>query len=476
MEKQGVGIVRGLPLLPKFWRTAPPSHSTPLRSVLTATLLLALPHTPQHHEQRRHDACWNRSRHWVRHRIPSIYALSDVPSHTPIEAPAIVAPCLFIPLFVVVAAHPLLTLQPRCSGTGYIGSFTTLALLEHGYDVVIVDSLYNSSKVALDRIELLCGRRPEFYQVDVTDEKALDEVFQKHPAIDSVIHFAALKAVGESGDIPLEYYRVNVGGSIALLRAMEKNNVSNIVFSSSATVYGDATRFPNMIPIPENCPIQATNTYGRTKSMIEDVITDFIKAQRNNLEKAGKPFQQWNGALLRYFNPCGAHPSGIMGEDPQGVPFNLLPLLGKVATGARPKLTVFGEDYASRDGTAIRDYIHVLDLAQGHLLALNYLRENNPGVKAWNLGSGRGSTVFEIIKAFSAVVGRDLPYEVAPRRAGDVLDLTANPSLANKELKWKTELTMEKACEDLWRWVDNNPQGYRQEPPAALLDAIKKKA
>ncbi|PHH68750.1 hypothetical protein CDD82_302 [Ophiocordyceps australis] len=358
-------------------------------------------------------------------------------------------------------------------GTGYIGSFTTLALLQHGYDVVIVDNLYNSSKVAIDRIELICGRRAVFYEADVTDEKAIDQVFAKHPAIDSVIHFAALKAVGESGEIPLEYYRVNVGGSIALLRSMQRNNVTNIVFSSSATVYGDATRFENMIPIPEHCPIGPTNTYGRTKSMIEDVVTDFIKAQRSNLEKQGKPFEQWNGALLRYFNPCGAHPSGIMGEDPQGVPYNLLPLLGKVATGDREKLLVFGDDYPSRDGTAIRDYIHVVDLAKGHLVALNYLRENKPGVKAWNLGSGRGSTVFEMIKAFSAVVGRDLAYEVVARRQGDVLDLTANPTLANKELKWKTELTMEKACDDLWRWVKNNPQGYRQEPPAELLEKLK---
>lgn len=358
-------------------------------------------------------------------------------------------------------------------GTGYIGSFTTLTLLENDYDVVIVDSLYNSSKVAVDRIEKICGRRADFYQLDITDEKALDEVFAKHPAIDSVIHFAALKAVGESGEIPLEYYRVNVGGSIALLRSMERNNVSNIVFSSSATVYGDATRFPNMIPIPEHCPIGPTNTYGRTKAMIEDVITDWVNAQRSNSKKAGKPSEQWNGALLRYFNPCGAHPSGIMGEDPQGVPYNLLPLLGKVATGEREKLLVFGDDYKSSDGTAIRDYIHVLDLARGHLAALNYLRDNKPGVKAWNLGSGRGSTVFEMIKAFSAVVGRDLKYEVVARRQGDVLDLTANPTLANKELNWKTELTMEKACEDLWRWVKNNPQGYRQEPPAELLAAIK---
>jgi UDP-glucose 4-epimerase len=239
-------------------------------------------------------------------------------------------------------------LMVACSGTGYIGSFTTLALLENGYDVVVVDNLYNSSKVALDRIELICGKRAAFYQVDITDEAGLDEVFAKHPEIDSVIHFAALKAVGESGEIPLEYYRVNVGGSISLLRSMEKHNVTNIVFSSSATVYGDATRVPNMIPIPEHCPIGPTNTYGRTKVMIETVITDHVEAQRRNLQKAGKPHDQWNGALLRYFNPCGAHPSGIMGEDPQGVPYNLLPLLGKVATGEREKLMVFGDGESRR--------------------------------------------------------------------------------------------------------------------------------
>lgn len=357
-------------------------------------------------------------------------------------------------------------------GTGYIGSFTALALLENDYNVVIVDNLYNSSRVAVDRIELICGRRPAFYEADVTDEAALDKIFTDHPEIDSVIHFAALKAVGESGEIPLEYYRVNVGGSIALLRSMSRNNVTNIVFSSSATVYGDATRVPGMIPIPEHCPIGPTNTYGRTKVMIETVITDHVEAQRNNAKKAGKPHDQWNGALLRYFNPCGAHPSGLMGEDPQGVPFNLLPLLGKVATGERDKLLVYGDDYSSKDGTAIRDYIHVLDLASGHLAALNYLRDQKPGVKAWNLGSGRGSTVFEMIKAFSHVVGRDLLYEVVERRQGDVLDLTADPALANKELGWKTKLTLEDACADLWRWVENNPKGYRQDPPAELLKPL----
>ncbi|CAD6448727.1 ac1df1be-43e7-492a-be35-02d18715d162 [Sclerotinia trifoliorum] len=358
-------------------------------------------------------------------------------------------------------------------GTGYIGSFTTLALLEHGYKVVIVDNLYNSSEAALDRIELLCGKRPDFYEVDITNERELEKVFAAHPEIDSVIHFAALKAVGESSEIPLEYYRVNVGGTITLLQCMTTYNVPNIVFSSSATVYGDATRVPNMIPIPEHCPIGPTNPYGRTKSMIEDVIIDHINAQRNNLKKKGKEYEQWNGALLRYFNPAGAHPSGIMGEDPLGVPFNLLPLLGQVATGKREKLLVYGEDYSSRDGTAIRDYIHVVDLAKGHLAALNHLRNQRPGVRAWNLGSGRGSTVFEMIKAFSDVVGRELPYEVVDRRAGDVLDLTANPTRANEELKWKTELTLEDACKDLWKWVSNNPQGYRQDPPEQLLKDLK---
>ncbi|KXJ88116.1 UDP-glucose 4-epimerase Gal10 [Microdochium bolleyi] len=358
-------------------------------------------------------------------------------------------------------------------GTGYIGSFTSLTLLENGYDVVIVDSLYNSSEVALDRIELICGRRPKFHKADLTDEMALDKVFDANPTIDSVIHFAALKAVGESAEIPLDYYRVNVSGTINLLNCMKRHNVSNVVFSSSATVYGDATRFENMIPIPEHCPKGPTNTYGHTKAFVEQIIEDFINSERQNAKKAGKPFEQWNGANLRYFNPCGAHPSGIMGEDPQGVPYNLLPLLGQVATGQREKLLVFGDDYASRDGTAIRDYIHVLDLARGHLVALNALREKKPGVQAWNLGSGRGSTVFDIVKAFSKAVGRDLPYEVVPRRQGDVLDLTANSTRANTELNWKTELTMEQACDDLWRWVSNNPQGYRQEPPAELLAAIK---
>ncbi|KAJ5370604.1 Bifunctional protein GAL10 [Penicillium cataractarum] len=393
-------------------------------------------------------------------------------------------------------------------GTGYIGSFTTLALLEAGYKVVVADNLYNSSAEALNRVEAICGKKAEFVQLDVTEENGFDKVFEAHPDIDSVIHFAALKvrsyihaeleetnsaqplsrnnpetdtllyiqAVGESGEKPLDYYLVNVYGTINLLRSMVKHNVSNIVFSSSATVYGDATRFPNMIPIPEECPLGPTNPYGNTKFAVETAITDVINAQRNNAIKAGNEAEakKWNGALLRYFNPAGAHPSGIMGEDPQGVPYNLLPLLAQVATGKREKLLVFGDDYASHDGTAIRDYIHILDLADGHLKALNYLREHNPGVRAWNLGTGKGSTVYEMIKAFSAAVGRDLPYEVAPRRAGDVLNLTANATRATNELGWTPKYTLENACEDLWRWTKNNPQGYRQQPPAELLAALKK--
>lgn len=248
------------------------------------------------------------------------------------------------------------------SGTGYIGSFTALALLEADYNVVVVDNLYNSSEEALNRIELICGTRPHFYNIDVRDEASFDKVFDHHPDIDSVIHFAALKvnhlpfrqpymlillkAVGESGEIPLEYYRTNVYGTICLLSSMTKHNVTNIVFSSSATVYGDATRFPDMIPIPEHCPIGPTNPYGRTKAAVESIITDHFQAQRNKCKTEGMPYDHWNGAVLRYFNPAGSHPSGVMGEDPQGVPYNLLPLLAQVALGKRDKLLVFGDGIA----------------------------------------------------------------------------------------------------------------------------------
>ncbi|KAK1812209.1 UDP-glucose-4-epimerase [Friedmanniomyces endolithicus] len=358
-------------------------------------------------------------------------------------------------------------------GTGYIGSFTALALLEADYKVVIVDNLYNSSPEVINRIELICGKKPEYIQCDVTDEKKLDEVFEKHPDIDSVIHFAALKAVGESGEVPLEYYRVNVYGTLCLLRSMQRHHVTNIVFSSSATVYGDATRFENMIPIPEECPLGPTNPYGNTKFGVETMITDHINAERANAKKAGKSGEEHNAALLRYFNPAGSHPSGVMGEDPQGVPYNLLPLLAQVAVGKREKLLVFGDDYNSKDGTAIRDYIHILDLARGHTVALTHLRAHHPGVRAWNLGTGKGSTVYEMIGAFSAAVGRQLPYKVVGRRAGDVLDLTANSTRANRELGWRAERTLEEACADLWRWTEGNPQGYRQEAPREFVEKLR---
>jgi len=343
-------------------------------------------------------------------------------------------------------------------GTGYIGSFTTLELLLAGYDVIVVDNLYNSSEEALNRIELISGKRPTFYSADVTDEAQLEEVFCKNPGIDSVIHFAALKAVGESSEIPTEYYRVNVGGTINLVRVMHRHGVKNIVFSSSATVYGDATKHEDMIPIPEHCPIGPTNPYGRTKMMIELVIQDHCEANPD-----------WNGGLLRYFNPAGAHPTGVMGEDPLGVPFNLFPLLGQVAVGRRNKIKVFGTDYDSHDGTAIRDYIHVVDLAKGHIAALDKLRGGNIGCRAWNLGTGKGSTVLDIVKAFSKAVGRDLPYEAVGRRKGDVLNLTAVPKRANDELGWKAEISLEQTCNDLWKWVSDNPQGYRQQPPKEVL-------
>jgi UDP-glucose 4-epimerase len=356
---------------------------------------------------------------------------------------------------------------------GYIGSFTSLALLEAGYEVIIVDNLYNAYEEVLNRIELLSGRRPSFYNADITKEEDLDKVFAAHPGIQSVIHFAALKAVGESSQIPTEYYRTNVYGTICLLRAMTRHNVTEIVFSSSATVYGDATRFENMIPIPEICPLGPTNPYGRTKYVVEMLIEDHVNAERT--KAASTPgAKQWNAAFLRYFNPAGAHPSGIMGEDPQGTPNNLLPLLGHVAIGIRDKLKVYGSDYDSKDGTPIRDYIHILDLAQGHLAALNYIRSHHDlGVRAWNLGTGVGSTVLEIIKAFSDAVGKEMPYEVVDRRAGDVLDLTANPTRANTELNWKALKTPEEACVDLWKWVGHNPKGYRQSPPAELVAKIK---
>lgn len=336
-------------------------------------------------------------------------------------------------------------------GAGYIGSHTVVELLANGYKVVIVDNLVNSSYDAVARIEYISRQKVPFFNVNISDHDALDNVFKLYK-ISGVIHFAALKAVGESTQIPLDYYSNNISGTVNLLQVMKENNVKSIVFSSSATVYGDATRFDNMIPIPEICPTGPTNPYGRTKLMIEQILSDVYTADNS-----------WRAAILRYFNPMGAHPSGLLGEDPLGIPNNLLPYLAQVAVGRREKLLVFGDDYDSHDGTPIRDYVHVVDLAKGHIAALAYLAklEKETGLyREWNLGTGKGSTVFDVYNAFCKAIGRKLPYEVAGRRAGDVLDLTAHPARANSELQWYAKLSIEQACTDLWKWTTMNPYGF----------------
>ncbi|ODV93283.1 hypothetical protein PACTADRAFT_51895 [Pachysolen tannophilus NRRL Y-2460] len=336
-------------------------------------------------------------------------------------------------------------------GAGYIGSHTVVELVNNGYNVVVVDNLVNSSYDVIVRIEVLTRKQIPFFKIDLNDHDALDQVFKAYP-IQAVLHFAALKAVGESTKFPLNYYSNNVGGAISLLKVMEENNVKNIVFSSSATVYGDATRFENMIPIPEHCPTGPTNPYGETKITIENIIRDVYANDKS-----------WKCAILRYFNPIGAHPSGLIGEDPLGIPNNLLPFLAQVAIGRREKLSVFGSDYNSKDGTPIRDYIHVIDLAKGHIAALNYLfnHKDNGLCREWNLGTGNGSTVFEVFNAFCEAVGKKLPFEVVGRRDGDVLNLTANPKRANTELKWKAQLSINDACKDLWNWTTKNPFGFQ---------------
>ena len=340
-------------------------------------------------------------------------------------------------------------------GAGYIGSHTVVELIENGYEVVVVDNLSNSSYDSLSRIEILTKHHVPFYHVDLCDRAGLEPVFQQHK-IDSVIHFAGLKAVGESTQIPLEYYHNNILGTLVLLELMKKYDVEKFVFSSSATVYGDATRFPDMIPIPEECPLGPTNPYGNTKLTIEFILNDLFKSQTD----------LWKFAILRYFNPIGAHPSGLIGEDPLGIPNNLLPYMAQVASGRREKLNVFGNDYDSRDGTPIRDYIHVVDLAKGHIAALKYLDSfettKKTGIcREWNLGSGKGSTVMEVYRAFCKACGEDIPYEVTGRRAGDVLNLTAKPDRAKKELHWQTELNVDIACTDLQKWNTENPFGYQ---------------
>ena len=331
-------------------------------------------------------------------------------------------------------------------GAGYIGSHTALELLNEGYDVVVFDNLSNSSQESLRRVEELTGKQIRFYEGDVQDEKALTDMF-KEQRIDAVIHCAALKAVGESVQKPLEYYQNNISGTLTLLKVMREVGVKNIVFSSSATVYGS----PEEMPITEACPKgQCTNPYGWTKSMMEQIMSDVQKADPS-----------WNVILLRYFNPVGAHKSGRIGEDPKGIPNNLMPYISQVAVGKLEKLGVFGNDYDTPDGTGVRDYIHVVDLAIGHVKAINYIF-TNPGLDVINLGTGQGYSVLDMVKAFSRACGKEIPYEIKPRREGDIAMCYADPSKAARVLGWKAERGLDEMCEDTWRWQSQNPNGYEE--------------
>lgn len=328
-------------------------------------------------------------------------------------------------------------------GMGYIGSHTVLQLLEKGNDVVIVDNLSNSSEESLRRIQEITGKTATFYEADVQNVNALHGVFKSH-TINAVIHFAGLKAVGESVEKPLMYYQNNLESTLTLLKVMEEFNVRKLVFSSSATVYGN----PDKLPITEDMPRSATNPYGQTKLMIEHILEDVTKSNKG-----------WNITSLRYFNPVGAHESGKIGEDPNGIPNNLLPYVSQVAIGKREKVSVFGGDYSTPDGTGIRDYIHVVDLANAHLAALDHLNRLNT-YKAYNIGTGHGISVLQLIDGFRRASGKEVPYEIIDRRPGDVAACYADVSLAEKELGWKAKLDIDKACEDSWRWQSQNPDGY----------------
>ena len=331
-------------------------------------------------------------------------------------------------------------------GAGYIGSHTVVELQNAGYDVVVLDNLSNASEKALDRVSKITGKPVKFYKADILDRDALNDIFDKE-TIESCIHFAGLKAVGESVVKPWEYYENNIAGTLTLVDVMRKHNVKNIIFSSSATVYGD----PAQIPITEECPKgQCTNPYGWTKSMLEQVLTDIQKAD-----------PEWNVMLLRYFNPIGAHKSGTIGENPNGIPNNLMPYITQVAVGKLKELGVFGNDYDTPDGTGVRDYIHVVDLAKGHVKALKKIGEN-PGLAIYNLGTGKGYSVLDIVKNFEAATGVKIPYVIKPRRAGDIATCYCDASKAEKELGWKAENGIREMCEDSWRWQSNNPQGYEE--------------
>ncbi|ELH4836938.1 UDP-glucose 4-epimerase GalE [Vibrio harveyi] len=329
-------------------------------------------------------------------------------------------------------------------GMGYIGSHTCVQMIEAGMEPIIVDNLCNAKVEVLSRIEALTGKKPVFHQGDIRDEAFLDSVFAEHD-IQAVIHFAGLKAVGESVAKPLEYYDNNVNGSLVLARSMRKAGVKSIVFSSSATVYGD----PDIVPITEDSPTGATtNPYGRSKYMVEECLSDLFNAEND-----------WSITLLRYFNPVGAHPSGTMGEDPQGIPNNLMPFIAQVAVGRREKLSVFGNDYPTPDGTGVRDYIHVMDLADGHIAALKSVGDK-AGLHIYNLGTGKGSSVLDMVEAFALACGKPVPYELCPRRPGDIAECWASTEKAERDLGWKATRSVTEMTADTWKWQSNNPQGY----------------
>ncbi len=332
-------------------------------------------------------------------------------------------------------------------GAGYIGSHTCVELLNAGYDVIVVDNLYNSNQKAIDRIEQITQKKVKFYKEDILDKEALKKIFSENQ-IDAVIHFAGLKAVGESVQKPVEYYTVNIAGTLNLIDVMRTYGCKNIIFSSSATVYGE----PAQIPITEACPKgTCTNPYGWTKWMLEQILTDVHTSN-----------PEWNVILLRYFNPIGAHESGLIGEDPKGIPNNLLPYVAQVAIGKLKCVGVFGNDYDTPDGTGVRDYIHVVDLAKGHVKALDRIKEK-AGCKVYNLGTGKGYSVLDVIHAFSKACGHDIPYEIKPRRVGDIATCYSKCDLAREELGWQAEYDLDAMCASSWKWQTMNPNGYNEE-------------
>ncbi|WP_273476961.1 UDP-glucose 4-epimerase GalE [Faecalicoccus acidiformans] len=329
-------------------------------------------------------------------------------------------------------------------GAGYIGSHTCVELLEAGYEVIVIDNLYNSNRKAIERIQQITHKEVKFYEEDILNKDALRKIFQEN-AIDAVIHFAGLKAVGESVQKPIEYYTVNISGTLNLISVMKEFNCKNIIFSSSATVYGD----PQEIPITEKCPKGVcTNPYGWTKWMLEQILTDVHTSD-----------PEWNVILLRYFNPIGAHESGLIGEDPKGIPNNLLPYVAQVAIGKLECVGVFGDDYDTPDGTGVRDYIHVVDLAKGHVQALNKIKEK-AGCKVYNLGTGKGYSVLDVIHAFSKACKKELPYQIKPRRAGDIATCYSKCDLAKEELGWEAQYDLDAMCASSWKWQSMNPDGY----------------